>query len=220
MKPNEHPQAPNTDPLANRISALHARSSDHQRMVCHKHFAGYFWDKLRHTARDPEWKQWIAYFRRIRTVTYLLHTVTLIGNVLETGIAVLLGTILLFLLLPIFLCLLLLFGITAAVQAGNSNRRLKRELHGRTVYVFFGVSKTDPDLSSSFAVQNALEYSRTERCACLWISPYWISSKGLFEDRFYSTVREEAPHLFLVRRFYFFSLQRAVLKKLNTVYLY
>ena len=73
-------------------------------------------------------------------------------------------------------------------------------------------------IKNPFLVQNARELAT--RGTVLLISPYWLAARGIYPHGFYCTVRREAPQILLVRRYYFFSLRRHVLKNLDPVYLY
>ena len=127
-------------------------------------------------------------------------------------------TAVLLILLPIALILMLVLLLLALLQSIRTNKRLRQELSGRTVYVAFG--SIGEDALSAFAKQNLLELSMRPNCACLWVSPHWIRSNGVLETGFYCTARKEAAHLYAVRRYYFFSLKRKVLNNAKTVYLF
>lgn len=195
-------------------------AAENRRLTHHRTLLRYLFDRVRNAALYAELQRLIAYLRRVRMVAFILRALSLLLTLVETGALVLLSTVLFLILLPIGLVLMLGLLLTALIQSKRTNQRLKKELAGRTVYVFFTAPNEEAHVSSAFLTQNALDCAQRPNCACVWVSPYWISSKGLLKKGFYCTARKDAAHLYLVRRYYFFSLKRNVLKKEKTVYIF
>ncbi len=77
------------------------------------------------------------------------------------------------------------------------------------------VEVPDANVSDAWAKELAKEGN-----AAVLISPYWISPRGLRGKEFYFTIRMEEQNLYLIRRYYFFSLRKSVLREENTVIVY
>ena len=92
------------------------------------------------------------------------------------------------------------------------NRRLRAELAGRHLYVF-AVSDENSLKAGSFFRGNAHMLADQPDCAVLVVSPHNIGTDGLGGKGFYLTARQECPHLYIVRRHYFFNLRRRVLRQ-------
>lgn len=195
---------------------LQKRAADNQALTRHRTLLQYATDRIRNAALYAEFQRLLAYLRRVRMIAFLLRVFSLVFTLVETGALVLLTTVIFLILLPIGIALIFVLLLVALVQSKHTNRNLKTELKERTVYVFF----VFPNAQNTFARQNALDLAQKKNCACILVSPYWISSKGGIREGFYCTARKEAAHLYLVRRYYFFSLKRNVLKKEKTVYIF
>lgn len=185
-----------------------------RRMVMHRSLIGYLYDLLTHTSLYAKWQSFLSILRRFRAISVSLKLLTLLFSILETGALVLLSTVLFLIILPVGSMLMLGVLLTALLESRRTNRRLAVRLAGKPIYVLF---LHDGD-KNSFQIRNARELAT--RGTVLLVSPYWISAKGIYPHGFYCTVRHEAPNVFLIRRYYFFSLRRHVLKGLDTVYLY
>lgn len=185
-----------------------------RKMVFHRSLFTYLYDLLTHTSLYTKIHTATKYFRRFRAVSFTIKLLSILFTILETGALVLLSTIVFLIILPIAAALMLGFLITALLEAGKVNRRLSTELADQKIYVLFlrDTSK------NRFLMQNARELAT--HGTVLLVSPYWISSRGLYPRGFYCTVRWETSHILLVRRYYYFSLRNHVLKKLETAYLY
>lgn len=183
-------------------------------MVMHRSLFGYLYDLLTHTSLYAHWRSLLAFLRRFRAVTLTLKVLTVLFSVIETGALVILSTVIFLIILPVLTAFMLGVLLTAFLESRRTNQRLASELSGKRVYVLF-MREGDPNL---FLSQNARELAT--HGTVLLVSPYWISARGLYPHGFYCTVRREAPQILLVRRYYFFSLRRHVLSKIDTAYLY
>ncbi len=202
-----------------RMRTLWRQAEQNRALTQKTSLLAYLTDRLRSAKLYVELRRLLTYLRRVRLIAFFLRAVSLLFTLLETGALVLVATVALVILLPIALILTLALLLVALLQSARTNKRLRQELSGRTVYVTFGVIG-EADAHADFAKQNVLELSARPNCACLWISPHWVRSRGFLEKGFYCTARKEAAHLYAVRRYYFFSLKRNVLKKEKTVYLF
>lgn len=185
-----------------------------RRMVMHRSLLGYLYDLITHTSLYTKWQSFLSILRRFRAVSFSIKLLTILFSILETGALVILSTVLFLIILPMGSMLMLGILLTALLESKRTNKRLAARLAGKPIYILF---LRDGD-ANSFQVQNARELAT--RGIVLLVSPYWISAKGIYPHGFYCTVRHEAPNIFLVRRYYFFSLRRRVLGGLDTVYMY
>lgn len=195
-----------------------ANTAANRRMAEHRFFFAYFLDVWKATPLWVNYKRGLTIFRRIRIVTILFRVLTLLFTLLQTGTLVILSTVILLVLLPLVLVLMLAILITAAVESRRSNRYLAQALAAHRVCVLFPSDEARP-----FFVQY-VNRLRAEGFAVIVVSPYLLSSRGIEgisqKCGFYSTLRCEAPSIYLVRRYYFFSLRRRVLCRMQTAYLY
>ena len=147
------------------------------------------------------WKQLLVYLRRIRMISILIRVVSVIFSVLQTGALVLLTTAVLFILLPILLLLILVGTIAALADRRRSLRILERELTGKRVYVFFCIR-------GGFGESNARALAREGNTTVLVVSPYWISPAAFGSHRPFVNLRREEEALFLIRRYFYFSVRK------------
>lgn len=195
-----------------------AHAAANRRMAEHRFFFAYLLEVWKKTPLWVNWKRGLTLFRRIRIVTILWRVLTLLFTLLQTGTLVILSTVILLVLLPLTVVLMLGILITAAVESRRSNRYLLHTLADRNVCVLFA-----PDTNPPFFAAHAKKLTE-EGFAVIVVSPYLLSSRGIDgiskKRGFYSTLRCDAPSIYLVRRYYFFSLRRHVLCHLRAAYLY
>ena len=170
-------------------------------------------ETLLHARPYRLWQSVITYFRHFRMISFLLRLVGWIVTFLQTGALVLLTTAILFVILPLIVAFAAGIVLTALLDTRNSLRRLRKQLSGRRVYVFFGIP-------GDFGVKSIREFAAGENTAVLVISPFWLSAKGLNKRYYYVNIRRESKHLFLVRRYFFFPIRKKLLDPQNTVYVY
>lgn len=185
-----------------------------RRMVSHRFFFGYAYDQFTHTPLYSHWQNLLSLIRRFRTVAFLLRMLTVIVTVVETGALVLLTTALFLVILPLGAALMLGILLTALLESRRSNRLLRTQVTGKRVYVLFLHTA-----ENAFLWQNAKSLANDGNTVIV-VSPYWISSKGLQKGNFYATFRRESKGIYLIRRYYFFSLRKHVLKDADTAFLY
>lgn len=193
---------------------LQAIASQHQKMTSHRFFLGYVYDLFTNAPIYTHWKNLLAYVRRFRTVAFLLRLLTLLIGIVETGALVLLSTALFLVILPILVALMLGILITARIESRRTNQALRKATQGKKAYVLFLPLQDAPLLTATaqeLAASGGVVFA---------VSPYWISSKGLSDGRFYCTARREWENVHLVRRYYFFSLQKRVLSLTDVAYVY
>jgi len=153
--------------------------------------------------------------RRIRTVALVLRVLTFLLSILQTGALVLLATALFLIIIPVGSALMLGILLTALIESRHTNRRLRSTLSNRRACVLFLAANTQ----NGFLWQNALDLSARGYTVFL-ISPYWISGQSPVSKKYYVTARTLSPNVYLIRRYYFFSLRRHVLKDRETAYVY
>jgi hypothetical protein len=194
--------------------AICAESQENRRLTTHRFFIGFLLSEFRRTGIYGAWKSGVSYFRRLRTVALIIKIATVLLTLLQTGALVILSTVLFLILLPLLVAFTLGVLLTARIESRRSNRYLRKKLADRAVCVCFLSKRENP-----FLTKNAEDLTKNGRYAIVLLSPYWLSGKGIFKSRFYTTFREELPNVYLVRRYYFFSLKKHVLPK-NSTYVY
>ncbi len=207
-----------TDERAEQVQSIAAKlqksALKNRSMTAHRFFFGYACAQFTHTPLYTHWQGLLAYIRKIRAIAITLRILTVILTVLETGALVILTTALFLVILPILGALMLGILITALLESRRTNRLLAGVTRGRSVYVLFMDASSSPFFSAhaqSLAANGG---------AVLIVSPYWISSKGISHGRFYCTARKEGDGIYLIRRYYFFSLKKNVLSLRTVGYVY
>lgn len=179
------------------------------------HFWRYAWCLVTQNSIYVYARRVIDWFRRFRLVAFLIRIFTLFFTLLQTGAAILLSTLLFLVALPLLLSLLLGILLTAFLESGRSNRLLLEATRDKQVYVLFPTK--EPNV---FFIANARSLATRENACVIVVSPYWISSRGLSKGYFYCTSRKEEKNIYLIRRYYFFSLRKNVLEKRETAFLF
>ena len=145
----------------------------------------------------------MTYLRRLRIIQIVAAVLTAIGTV--AVVAVVSAA-----LLPFIITGTLVLAIGASLRSRQMNRILRRELDGKHLRVFFpprGAS-WEPD---SFFMRQARAMAAEEGVAVVIVSPYSLSRRGADKKAFYFTARKDGEHLYVVRRYYFFTFRKKVM---------
>ena len=199
-----------TDP-----SLLSERARQNRSMAKDASFFKYVLGNIRSAALYGHWLRVLAYFRRLRLVAIILRIAGILLTVLQTGALVLLTTVIFLIALPIFVSLMLGILLTALLESRKTNRVLSKLLCGKRIYILFAAEDPTP-----FFIANAKDLALRPNAAVLIVSPFLLSSKGIFRKRFYCTARREAENIYTLRRYYFFNLRKKVLGDKETAYFY
>ena len=194
-----------------KIKESWKEATAHSTLTSHKSFFAYLYHSVTHAPLYLHWQGLLAYVRKLRMIAFTLRVITVILTILETGALVILTTAVFLILLPITAALMLGILITARIDSRRTNQAMKAALEGKRVYLFFL-----PRGEANFLCNGAKALAKDGNAVVL-ISPYWISPTGLSGRKFYFTVRKEENNLYLIRRYYFFSFRKQVLKKERTV---
>ena len=190
------------------------KAMDHKQFCKYKSFVAYAWDLIRSTRLVALWQRILTLFRRVRLLTVTVRILTLLFSFLQAGTLLLLSTALLLVLLPLLLLALIVTLTVAFFQSGKSNRLLRERTSGRQIYVLFLDREHTP-----FFEGNVRSLAKGD-AVVLIVSPFWLSGKGLRKKGFYSTVRQEEKNVYLLRRYYFFSMKKQVRELARACYLY
>ena len=198
----------NTDILQKRMQEIDDAYQKSRR-------SGFFRDVLTSVRQAKPfrfWKRLIAYFRRLRMISFLFRVIGAAFAFLQTGTLVLLTTALLFVLLPLFLVVSV--GILSVSFLGmrKSRKQLEHVIADGRVYVFFALGE--------FGSSAAVELSQTSDLVCLAVSPHWISPETAYSNRFYLNIRYETQRFYTVRRYFYFYLRKKLLKPQKTTLIY
>ncbi len=158
------------------------------------------------------WQTCLSYFRRFRMISLIVRVVGYLFALLQTGTLVLLTTALFFVLLPLLLLSVGGMLLVAFLDMRKSGKKLKRLIGDKRVYVFFAAGR--------FGMAHAMELAQDDGTVCVAVSPYWISSEGQLNSRFYLNVRRESPNCFTVRRYFYFYIRKKILSPSGTVLIY
>ena len=198
-----------SDPAAEQL----ARAARLRRMSLRR---GFFQDARESLMQARPYRLWqsiLADFRRFRMISLIVRLTAWVFTVVQTGALVLLTTAVFFVLLPLLGLALGVALLTALMDTRRSLRRMRQQLENRRVYVFFLAY-------GGFGEGNALCFSQRADAAVLVVSPLWVSPRGLGRRKPYLNVRQEGAHLYLVRRYFFLSLRKKLLRPGQTVLVY
>lgn len=155
--------------------------------------------------------------RLIKKITLFFRRVRLVRLIITIGTAAVTAVLLLPMYVVALPVMLALSGLTAFLSifcAYRKHRTLRRELAGKHLYVFVA---TDDDRlrPGSFFSRSVHQLAHMPGYAVLVISPHNFRTQGLGGKGAYLTARRECDGLYLVRRHYFFSLRRRVLRTID-----
>jgi len=145
----------------------------------------------------------------------ILRILSIVSLALRAGAFVLLATVLFVVILPLTAVMMLAILLTALLGARKTNRRLRDETKERRICVLFLAA----DTPNVFLFANAQDLAKRGYTVLL-VSPYLLSPRGMKKGHFYCTARAESEHIFLVRRYYFFSLRKHVIDERKATYVY
>ncbi len=148
-----------------------------------------------------------AYLRRLRVVQFVLTLVPAVG-------AVILVSALSAAALPFLVLGTGLLAILGTLRAKRRHREMQKALAGKHIRVLIPARKTAP-FRHDFFVGNAKDLARGKNVAVVIVSPYAFSTRGLSGRGAYFTARREDEDIYLVRRYYFFSLRHRVLDAID-----
>ena len=207
----ERRKKPRTDiPPARRF----ARRADDSLLAESKNLLAFCVSLIRRTRVFRIWEKLIKYVRRFRLVTaafrqfpwilLLINTNTLLYAVAGAALF----------LLPFIIIGLVSLVTSASIRYRRLNAAMRRYLEGKTVYIFFP-TKGGEFAAGRFWRGNIANLAAQKKTAVLVVSPFLLSPQGLNDGGFYFNLRGERPHVFVVRRHYFFSLRKNVLSRLS-----
>ncbi|MBQ8397054.1 MAG: hypothetical protein IJX53_02505 [Clostridia bacterium] len=191
--------------MCDRREQLDRRSAEAARLGQNSYFA-YLLASLRATSLWGLWQQLLTAVRRWRLLSAILRWSTIILTWLETSAVFLLAVTAL---LAAGLPLLVGAGVMLSVgllQHRRCNAALSAHLAGRHIYVCVAArGALEPDSYFHGMVRALADRADS---AVIVVSPYFWRSHG----RAYVTMRRDGENLYLIRRHYFFSLRRRVLR--------
>lgn len=191
-----------------------AAAERNRRMREKRSFLSYAWASVRGSTLYAHWTGFLTYLRRFRTVALVLRVTSFVFAILETGALVILSTVIFVILFPLALALLLGILLAVLIEGRRTNRMLARMTEGKRVCVLF-LQRSE----EAFLRWNACDLAK-RGYVVLVLSPYFVWRKGLGNRRFFCTATEVCGRVFLVRRYYFFSLRKRVLDQRETVWVY
>lgn len=184
---------------------LDRRSAEAARLGKNSYFS-YLLASLRATSLWGLWQQLLTAVRRWRLLSAILRWSTIILTWLETSAVFLLAvTALMATGLPLLVGagVMLLVGLS---QHHRCNETLSRTLSDRRIYVC--VAARDALVEGSYFHGMVRDLAARGDTAVIVVSPHFWRSHG----HAYVTMRRDGENLYLIRRHYFFSLRRRILR--------
>jgi len=156
----------------------------------------------------------VRYLRRFRIVTATLRLFPWVLLLINTNTLLYAVAGVAFILLPLIVVGLISLLASASIHYRKLNAKMISYLEGAAVYVFFP-TRGGEFSNGCFWRGNILDIAARKQTVVLVISPFLLSPRGLIDGKLYFGLREETPNVLLVRRHYFFSLQKNVLPRLG-----
>lgn len=156
------------------------------------------------------WEKYMKYFRRFRFVTTAVRLFPWILLLISTHTLLYAVAAVAVVMIPLLLLVLISLATSAFIRYRDVNERMEKRLSGKTVYVFFP-ERTGEFSGAAFWRENIFDLASRDAVCVVVVSPFFLSPRGLLRRPFYFNMRTEAPHVFLVRRHYFYSLKKHVL---------
>lgn len=172
-------------------------------------FPRYLAALIRTSALYGIWKQIYTLFRRYRLTVLILQIVLFLLTVLQSGAVFWVVSAFSAALLPAFFTAILLFSQIISFRKRREKRLLAAAVHeSQSIYVFHCSKKAFP-CDKAFSELISAQMLR-ENALVLIISPFLVSARGPFASRqpYYAASREEAPHIFLLRAYFYFGIRK------------
>ncbi len=154
------------------------------------------------------------YIRRITHYIRRLRLIRTIATILSVVMVTLLLSAFFITLLPVLLICITVTLLAACIRAKEANRIMREALTDRRIRVIILSDKVS-FLGNSFIERSAMAMAQEKDTAVILVSPYLLSSRGPCGKKMFFTVREEVPHLYIVRRGYYFILRRRILDTMS-----
>ena len=184
--------------------------------ICHdrkQNFLMYLLSIVRASFLYGLWMRVWTYVRRYRMTILIVQIFLFLFSLPGNGAWFLALSALFATVFPVLLVLLVVLSQTASLRRRREKRALSLALKkGRPVYVFKLTKKDFPKNVASF-LSLISAVTRTSRATVLLVSPFLFSRKGLAprpKAPYYVAARQEAPYVFLLRSYYYFSLRRSL----------
>lgn len=162
------------------------------------------------------WSRAWAYARRIRLARTAIFVSTVILAATQTSALFVLISATYLALLPFLLMGIGLCVLISLLHARTVNRRMRTALEGRHIRVLFPSLRSSFDnRTQAFFFASARAMAAEPNTAVIVVSPHLLSPKGFGGHRMFVTARREAPHLYLVRNYYYFTLRRRILDSVD-----
>ncbi len=184
--------------------AMRAKTERHMEK---KHYASYLGALLRENSLYVLLQKLIHIMKRFKLVSWILKAIGLTVWLLE---AVFLLTLIFVFLIPPLLVLLILLLLILPIVYTKENKRLRRELAGKHIIVFFPTREGEL-AHGEFWKANITELSTKDHTVVLIVSPFFLSSIGPFDTARYLLCRRERESVYLIRRYYYFSMKKHIL---------
>ena len=183
------------------------------------HYIGFLLRSLKASNIYSRFKTLVKIFSRFRIVSFLVKLFTAAVVFLETGAHVILLSTIALITLPITTFLGLITFIVAFLCSNTANRRLASLPDKKNVYIFFP-SSVKQFRSNSFFNGWVREIASDKNNLVVIVSPAFWKASGHLKGRYYLHYRKETQNIIMIRKYYFFSFRRNVLKAAKTKSVY
>ena len=195
------------------VSATFERQSAGARLFSKKSYSAYLVGLIANTSVFKLYRKFLDYLRKYSFITTTLKIVSFIFAFLETSAVFILAASFFVVSLP----LTFLVGYAALLLTLFGKRRakmkVKEAIEGKSVTILFpqrGRALTE----DSFFSGMTRDICRRTGGVAIVVSPYFYSTRGISKsNKLFLSMRDEGDGVLLVRRHFFFSLKRKILKE-------
>ncbi|MBQ8140126.1 MAG: hypothetical protein IJ038_00330 [Clostridia bacterium] len=185
----------------------------HSRLYSKRSYTSYLLGLISSTSVFRLYRKMIAFVKRYTFISTTLKILAYILTVLQSGTIFVLAASFFVVSLPFTF----IVGYTALVVAFFGNRRLKKKMSGLTrgknITVLFP-QKGRAFSESSYFAGMARDIAKDGENTVVIVSPYFFSSKGISgSKKLFIAMREEGDNILIIKRHYFFTFKRQILKK-------
>lgn len=193
-------------------SSVFERQSTGARLFSKRSYSAYLMGLIANTSVFKLYRKFLDYLRKYSFITTTLKIVSFIFTFLETSAVFILAASFFVVSLP----LTFLVGYAALLLTMFGKRRAKRKvkkaIEDKKVTILFPQRGKALSEDSFFAGMTRDICRRTGGVAIV-VSPYFYSTRGISKSkRLFLSMRDESNGILLVRRHFFFSLKRRILK--------
>ena len=203
------------EPTSNNGEAQTSTTADAgesaRRLSTSKSYIGYLFRSMNASNIYRRIRKALLWLSRIRILSTVMKILTFAAAVIEAGTHIVIVSTLTLILIPIAALIAVTTLIISAVGQKRANEYLKNAANSEEIYVLFPES-ADSAFGSGFLHGLADELSTSKSATVFIVSPSFWRGSGFGGRKYYLHYRQDAENVFMLRKYYYFSFRKSVLK--------